>query len=69
MADDLGIDLTTISGSGAHGKVTKEDVRHAAEAQTEAPLSPAPPSPVTVEAPPARPGRATRGRRSPGNAG
>jgi len=40
MADDLGVDLKAINGSGDHGKITKEDVKQAASPEKSAESKP-----------------------------
>lgn len=52
LAHTLGIDLTSIAGSGPHGLVTRDDVQHAASAPS------APETPVTTATDLARPARA-----------
>jgi 2-oxoisovalerate dehydrogenase E2 component (dihydrolipoyl transacylase) len=42
LAKDLGVDLTTITGTGPQGSITREDIRSAAEAPAAAPVRPAP---------------------------
>jgi 2-oxoisovalerate dehydrogenase E2 component (dihydrolipoyl transacylase) len=42
LAKDLGVDLTTITGTGPQGSITREDIRQAAEAPATAPVRPAP---------------------------
>lgn len=39
LARDLGVDINTVGGSGPHGRVTKEDVHHAAEGGRPTPVS------------------------------
>ena len=51
MAEEHGIDLTTIQGSGAHGRVTRRDVERAIEQGPTA--RPAAPAPTARPAPPA----------------
>ncbi|MBA9002587.1 dihydrolipoamide acetyltransferase family protein [Thermomonospora cellulosilytica] len=52
MARDLGVDLSTVTGTGPHGTITRDDVRLAAQQRTG--LAPAPQGPAAV-APPAPP--------------
>ncbi len=44
MAEDLGVDLATVKGTGPAGKITEADIRTAAEAK---PAKAAPPAPMT----------------------
>jgi len=53
LAAELGVDLSTVQGTGAHGAVERADVERAAEAKKAAEKAPAPP--VAVAAPPAPP--------------
>lgn len=46
MAQELGVDLTTVPASGANGVVAAEDVERAAARGSSAPSEPAPPAPV-----------------------
>ncbi len=50
MATEMGVDLSSIDGSGARGKITKADVLHAAGAEEAAPAS-APTAPQALAAP------------------
>jgi pyruvate dehydrogenase E2 component (dihydrolipoamide acetyltransferase) len=63
MAADMEVDLRTVSGSGDHGKITKDDVRRAATSvQTPEPAPPAQPaatSPAGVEPAPEPAAKAT----------
>ncbi len=45
VADDLGVDVAQVPGSGPRGRVTKDDVLAVAEKQKPAPSAPLPPSP------------------------
>ncbi|WP_460356748.1 dihydrolipoamide acetyltransferase family protein [Actinoallomurus acanthiterrae] len=40
LAKDLGVDLTTITGTGPQGSITRDDIRQAAEAPATAPTTP-----------------------------
>jgi pyruvate dehydrogenase E2 component (dihydrolipoamide acetyltransferase) len=59
LADELGVDLATVQGSGPNGRIQRKDVEAAAarEAPPAAPAAPepavAPPSPVAAAPPPA----------------
>jgi pyruvate dehydrogenase E2 component (dihydrolipoamide acetyltransferase) len=55
LAKDLGVDLSTVSGTGPGGRVTEEDVRRAAGVTAEDAGAPAPPP-----APPGPPGEEER---------
>lgn len=64
LAKDLKVDLTTLKGSGPHGRIVAEDVEAAAgKVSPPAPVTPAPvptvvpaaPAPVAVKTPPAPP--------------
>lgn len=56
MAEEHGIDLATIQGSGAHGRVTRKDLERAIEGRAPAPVQPAPrPVPAAPLAPPTVP--------------
>ncbi len=50
LAQDLGVDLTTIKGTGPAGKITELDIQKAAEAKPAQPAGPAPPSPAKPSA-------------------
>lgn len=54
LAEELGVDLTTVVGSGPGGAIQREDVQHASDAARAVPAAAAPPSPP---APPAAPER------------
>ncbi|WZH36438.1 MAG: 2-oxoglutarate dehydrogenase, E2 component, dihydrolipoamide succinyltransferase [Microbacterium enclense] len=58
LAQQQGVDLTTVKGSGVGGRIRKEDVLKAAEAATSAPAAApaaaAPAAPTTVEVSPLR---------------
>ncbi|MEV7289781.1 dihydrolipoamide acetyltransferase family protein [Streptomyces sp. NPDC093252] len=68
-ARELGMELTTVRGSGPAGRVTKADVLDAASpgspVSTLSTTSPAPPAPPAALTPPG-PGHATRGRLAAG---
>ena len=51
MASDAGVDLTTVTGTGAGGRITKTDVVAASAATTAAPTAAAPPAPTPPSAP------------------
>ena len=51
MASDAGVDLTTVTGTGAGGRITKTDVVAASAATTAAPTATAPPAPTPPSAP------------------
>jgi len=51
MASDAGVDLTTVTGTGAGGRITKTDVVAASAGTTAAPTAPAPPAPTPPSAP------------------
>jgi pyruvate dehydrogenase E2 component (dihydrolipoamide acetyltransferase) len=52
LADELGLDASTIQGTGPGGRITKDDVLRVAEAaKTAAPAAPAPASVATAPAP------------------
>ena len=59
MASDAGVDLTTVTGTGAGGRITKTDVVAASAGTTAAPTAAAPPAPTpppaTAQKPNARP--------------
>jgi len=60
LASDHGVDLSTVTGTGAGGRIRKQDVLDAAAARTAtAPAAPTPPAPVTApvtpDAPPGPP--------------
>jgi pyruvate dehydrogenase E2 component (dihydrolipoamide acetyltransferase) len=44
MAEDLGVDLATVTGTGPAGKITEADIRSAAEAKPSKPAPPAQPA-------------------------
>ena len=46
MASDAGVDLTTVTGTGAGGRITKTDVVAASAGTTAAPTATAPPAPT-----------------------
>jgi pyruvate dehydrogenase E2 component (dihydrolipoamide acetyltransferase) len=48
MAEELGVDLTTVQGTGPAGKITEADIRSAAEAKPAKAVAPAPPARPTV---------------------
>lgn len=50
LADELGLDASTIQGTGPGGRITKDDVLHAADAATTAKSAPTPPAPATPAA-------------------
>ncbi|MEU5876123.1 dihydrolipoamide acetyltransferase family protein [Spirillospora sp. NPDC047279] len=52
MAKDLGVDLTSLTGSGPNGSITREDVQAARDGTATAPAAPAAP-PMPATAPPA----------------
>jgi len=54
LARDLGVDLTSVSGSGSNGRVTREDVLAAASAPGPS-SSPTPPPPTPPAPPPSAP--------------
>jgi len=56
LARELGVDLTSVQGTGPAGRITDEDVRRAAAA-ADAPAGPEPPEPA---APPVRPAPTVR---------
>ncbi len=45
LAEELGVDLTVLSGTGPGGKITEQDVQKAAGAKTPKPAAPAAPAP------------------------
>jgi pyruvate dehydrogenase E2 component (dihydrolipoamide acetyltransferase) len=47
LAKDLGVDLTTLTGSGPSGSITRDDVQGAANGAATAPVAPAAPAAVT----------------------
>ena len=51
MASDAGVDLTTVTGTGAGGRITKTDVVAASAGTTAAPTATAPPAPTPPSAP------------------
>ena len=51
MASDAGVDLTTVTGTGAGGRITKTDVVAASAGTTAAPTAAAPPAPTPPSAP------------------
>ncbi|WP_341860518.1 2-oxoglutarate dehydrogenase complex dihydrolipoyllysine-residue succinyltransferase [Pseudomonas aeruginosa] len=51
LAEEAGIDLNSIAGTGKGGRVTKEDVVAAVEAKKNAPAAPAKPAAPAAEAP------------------
>lgn len=55
LAKDLGVDLATVTPSGPHSTVTREDVRAAAEARTQGAPATERPVPSASDAPPASP--------------
>jgi pyruvate dehydrogenase E2 component (dihydrolipoamide acetyltransferase) len=58
MAADMGVNLTEINGSGAHGKITKADVLQTSGAEPPAPAAPMPdpkPQPASAPAPAPKP--------------
>lgn len=55
MAEEHGIDLATIEGSGAHGRVTRKDVERAIGTVVQQPAQPAVIPPSTASAPPGAP--------------
>jgi pyruvate dehydrogenase E2 component (dihydrolipoamide acetyltransferase) len=50
MAQELGLDLSTIQGTGPHGAIERRDIEEAAKART-MPPQPPPPSPAPAEVP------------------
>jgi pyruvate dehydrogenase E2 component (dihydrolipoamide acetyltransferase) len=50
MAEQLGVDLETVHGTGPGGAVERADVERAAQETAKAPAKPAPPSPPVAEA-------------------
>ena len=52
MARDLNLDLTRVKGTGAGGRITKQDVEAFAAAAAPPPAPPAPPPPAAPAAPP-----------------
>ena len=55
MAEEHAIDLSTIEGTGAHGRVTRKDVERAIAGRTSAPAAPSAPAPAPAPAPQAAP--------------
>ena len=51
LAADAGLDLTTITGSGPHGRIVKTDIDAAIEARAKAPAAKAAPQPAAAAAP------------------
>jgi pyruvate dehydrogenase E2 component (dihydrolipoamide acetyltransferase) len=51
LAMQMGIDLSTVSGSGADGAITADDVRHAAQAKIQGDGAPADPPPAIMGVP------------------
>lgn len=51
LARDLGVDLSTVTGTGPHGTITREDVRQAAERAATSPAPPAVERPGFAEVP------------------
>ncbi len=51
LASSMGIDLSSITGTGRDGKITKEDVEAAASAATQTPPAAPAPAPTIVSAP------------------
>ena len=49
LAKDLGVDITTLTGSGPSGSVTREDVQSAVGSGAETPAAPSPRTPATGE--------------------
>lgn len=58
IAEELGIDLTSVKGTGPNGRVTREDVEEAARAHEAASPPPAAPPPVEAVAAPISPSAA-----------
>ena len=61
LAEDLGVDLATVKGTGPAGKITEQDVQNAAAAKPAAkpaprPSRPAPPLPRQLPCPRRRSG-------------
>lgn len=54
LATELGVDLTTIEGSGPHGRITQEDVLRAAEGKKASVVEPSRPAEGSVEIVPLR---------------
>ena len=46
LADDLGVDITTLTGTGPGGKITEQDVQNAAGAKAPKPAAPAQQAPL-----------------------
>jgi 2-oxoglutarate dehydrogenase E2 component (dihydrolipoamide succinyltransferase) len=53
LAREMGVDLTSVQPSGAHGRVTRDDVVHATAPAAPAPAAPAPVAATPVAATPA----------------
>ena len=70
LADELGVDLATVRGTGPAGRVVRDDVEAAAASAATASASPTTPAaavavPQTPATPPAAPSAATAGQRIP----
>ncbi|HYN28343.1 MAG TPA: dihydrolipoamide acetyltransferase family protein [Dermatophilaceae bacterium] len=52
LATELGVDLATVTGTGAHGRITRKDVQRAAAGRP--PAAPSPAGPPAVETGPSR---------------
>lgn len=61
LAEELGLDLASVAGTGPGGAVTEADLRRAAEARAAAQAA-VPEAPPSGEAPPSKPRRARRKR-------
>src|SRR3990172_1255289 len=62
MAAELGVDLSAVQGTGAHGAIEKSDIEHAASLQRAKPAPP-PTQPLAVAPSPATPTEAYQGMR------